>query len=415
MHFLVLDLRDPSSPETPTGDLEAARRLILALGSNATAYQILNPGITLWFSAAGDAVAGHVDWGGIRVVAGAPVCARERLTAVARELEEAAARAGKRVCYFAAGTRLESLSGARGFPGRGGPGQGGATPGGPGGAEGYSRALIGAQPSWDPAARPDIVGDHPSLRAQLLRARNKGVTVREWSARVAGGEAGPGGRPGSQGMGDLSRLEALIEEWLADRHMPPMGFLVEPRTLPRLWDRRVFVAEREGRPVAFLVAAPVAERKGWLIEQLVRGRGAPNGTAETLVDAAYRVAHAEGLRYFTLGLAPLSRVLDETGGSHGRENPLWLDFAFGWLRAHGGRFYDFEGLEQFKAKFRPMEWEPLYALCRGPFTPGVLFAIAGAFAHGRPFRFLAGALGRALRQEVAWFMERMLLRKPAAG
>jgi lysylphosphatidylglycerol synthetase-like protein (DUF2156 family) len=292
------------------------------------------------------------------------------------------------VCYFAAGTRLEGLLAARG---------------------GYARAVIGAQPVWDPSSRADFVGDHPSLRAQLHRARNKGVTVREWPASLASDDPG---------------LRANLREWLEDRNMPPMGFLVEPRTLPRLWDRRVFVAERDGRPAAYLVASPVPRRNGWLIEQVVRGRQAPNGTAELLVDAAYRAAHAEGLRYFTLGLAPLSRVLDPAGnpaggsiggsmgGSSGEPNPLWLDFAFGWLRAHGRRFYDFEGLEVFKSKFRPAEWEPIYALCRGTFTPRILLAIAGVFAQGRPFHFLAGALGRALKQEAAWFRERILSRRP---
>lgn len=341
--------------------LDNARALVLAQGWNATAYQILNPGIDLWFSRRGDAVAGFRDWGGVRVVAGAPVCAEARLPEVAAELEADAVAFGCRPCFFAAGTRLEALLGGR---------------------PGWSRAVLGAQPVWDPS-RGDLVGDHASLRAQLHRARNHGVTIREGDPSAAGSDAG---------------IRRCLSEWLAGRHMPPMGFLVEPRTLDRLWDRRIFVAEREGRPVAFLVAAPVAQRKGWLIEQIVRGREAPNGTAETLVEAAYRSAAESGLRYFTLGLVPLSSILSRPDAG----NPLWLDGVFGWARAHGRRFYDFQGLEQFKAKFRPREWEPVFALCRGSFSPRVLMAIAAAFAGGRPFRFVAGALGRALRQELRW-------------
>ena len=30
-----------------------------------------------------------------------------------------------------------------------------------------------------------------------------------------------------------------------------------------------------------------------------------------------------------------------------------------WVRAHGKRFYNFEGLEAFKSKFRPDGWEPI--------------------------------------------------------
>lgn len=39
---------------------------------NATAYQIVNPGIEHWFSPEGDAVIGYVTRGRVRVVAGAP-------------------------------------------------------------------------------------------------------------------------------------------------------------------------------------------------------------------------------------------------------------------------------------------------------------------------------------------------------
>jgi phosphatidylglycerol lysyltransferase len=136
------------------------------------------------------------------------------------------------------------------------------------------------------------------------------------------------------------------------------------------------------------------------VEQIVRGAEAPNGTAELLVDAAFRAARDAGIVYFTLGLAPLSRVLE--GNRPARENPLWLDFVFGWLRAHGRRFYDFQGLEHFKAKFRPDGWEPIYAICKGDFSPRILLAIAAAFAGGSPFRFLGRALAQAVRQEIAW-------------
>ena len=55
--------------------LEHARELVMLHGWNATAYQIVNPGMTLWFSSTADAVVGYVERGRTRVVAGSPVCA----------------------------------------------------------------------------------------------------------------------------------------------------------------------------------------------------------------------------------------------------------------------------------------------------------------------------------------------------
>ncbi len=355
------------SETEPDGDLARARELVLRHGWNATAYQILNPGISLWFGRDGDAVAGYATWGRVRVVAGAPICAPERLLEVAAEFEADARGAGNGVCYFGAGSRLEVSLGD---------------------APGYARILLGAQPSWDPATWSGILAGRPSLRAQLNRARNKGVTVTEWPRERA--YASP-------------ELRLCLKEWLRRRRMPPMHFLVEPATLGRLWDRHVFAAEREGRLVGFLIASPVPGRRGWLIEQIIRIRAAPNGTAESLVDAAFRAAAGEGLAYITLGLSPLSGMPESRAGG-----PWWLDLLFRWLRLHGSRFYNFGGLEAFKSKFGPGEWEPIYAICNRPeFTPRVLLAIAAVFGGGSPFVFTAWALGKAVKQEGWWVWKRI--------
>jgi phosphatidylglycerol lysyltransferase len=194
-------------------------------------------------------------------------------------------------------------------------------------------------------------------------------------------------------------LKRALNEWLATRGLPPMHFLVEPETLSRLFDRRIFVARsKSGEIVAFLVASPAPARGGWLIEQFVRSWRAPNGTVELLLDAAMRALAAEGYGYVTLGLAPLSRH-----GLGAQANPLWLRLLLRWVRAHGRRFYNFEGLDNFKAKFQPECWEPVFAIVNEPrFSPGALYAIAAAFSDGSPIWTIARALWRALLTECRW-------------
>jgi phosphatidylglycerol lysyltransferase len=338
----------------------------MAHGWNAMAYQILNPGIALWFSDTGDAVVGYARHWRVRVVAGAPVCPAERLAAVVAEFERAAAAAGDRVCYFGAGSRLEhEAAGSR-----------------------RAMVLLGAQPVWHPAHWDAVVGERASLRAQLNRARNKGVRVRRWTHAEA--ERSP----------ELSRC---LTEWLDTRGLPPLHFLVEPATLGNLADREVFVAERAGRPVAFLVASPVPRREGWLVEQIIRGRAAPNGTNELMLDATMRAAAARGIHYVTLGLSPLST----RAGVAAPSVPAWLALALRWTRAHGRRFYNFDGLDAFKAKFRPDSWEPIYAIASGRrFTPRTLWAIAAAFSAGSPVLLVMRAVWMAVRQETRWLAGR---------
>ncbi len=337
-----------------------ARALVLRHGWNAECYQVLNPGVRHWFAAAGDAVVGYATFGRTRVVVGAPVCAGERLAAVATEFEEAAAAANQRVVFFAAGSRLERLLAP---------------------SPNHSVVSLGAHPVWNPQHWPQIVRHRASLRAQCLRARNKGVSVTRWTpARARASRT----------------LRRVLREWLAGRGLPPLHFMVEPELLDSVEDRHVFVAEREApdgpEVVGFLVAAPIPARAGWLVEQWPRARAAPNGTTHLLVDAAMRDLASGGASYVSLGLAPLS----VHGTSPEHVPPPWMRGLLAWMRAHCQRFYNFGGLEAFKASLQPMAWEPAFAIAPGGrFTPSVLRAIAGVFAGGSPEYLVAKAVGNA--------------------
>jgi phosphatidylglycerol lysyltransferase len=359
----------PTSSIVPSNE-ELARRLIMQHGWNAVCYQILNPGFTLWFSQARDAVIGYVRRWGVRVVGGGPVCAQNRLGDVVEEFEADALRDGCSVCYFGAGLRLyEDCS----HP------------------PDYSVVALGAQPSWNPTGWPAIVAARASLRAQLNRARNKNVVIREW-------------REHSGDTFSRSDLLRCLDEWISTRRMPTMHFLVEPDTLHILTDRRVWIAERAGKLVGYLVASPVPRRNGWLMEQIIRSKRAPNGTNELLVDTTVRALAADGAQYLTLGLVPLSSRADE----YMQGNPLWLRTLMRWGRAHGRRFYNFQGLEAFKSKFSPHEWEPIFAISnRRNFTPRTIYAVAAAFSD-RSSPMLQGvrAIARAARQEWNWLTRR---------
>lgn len=343
--------------------LDRARDLVLRHGWNTTCYQILNPGLDLWFSSSGDAVIGYVRRGGTLIVAGAPVCALDRLGAVVREFERE--KSDHRIAYFGAEGRLRDLLSDR---------------------PGYATVVLGAQPSWSPGAFVQASKGDGTLRAQLNRSRNKGVTVSEWPRETA--ENHP-------------VLRTVLREWLATRGLPPLHFLVEPETLGDLRDRRLFVAEKDTKPVAFVTLCPVPERNGWLTEQFVRGRGAPNGTIEL---ALYHAAcEAIDDDYLTMGIVPLS----SHGTSAARNNPFWLRYLATWVSAHGRRFYNFKGLDYFKSKFRPEKWEPIVVISNEErFSFGTLYAIAAAFTVGSPVIAVLKGMGRALRQEFRWLLER---------
>ena len=342
---------------------ELARRLVLEHGWNTTCYQIVNSSMERWFSSRNDAVVGFVRQSGIRVVAGAPICDPSRLADVVAEFERA--DANSRVCYFGAESRLFNL--LRGDPA-------------------YSIVTLGAQPVWSPNSWGNAIRFDPSLRAQLNRAVNKGVTVEEW--------------PASQAT-QSPELKRCLSEWLTTRGLPTMHFLVEPETLDNLEDRRIFVAQRAGQVIAFVTLSPVPCQSGWLTEQFVRGFAAPNGTIELTLNHAIRAVAESGAKMITMGIVPLSAHVDAG------DLPGWLRAAIPWVRMHGRRFYNFEGLDAFKSKFRPDRWEPIHIISREPkFSPSSLHAIASAFTDGNPGKAVLTGIGQAVKQELRWLIDR---------
>jgi phosphatidylglycerol lysyltransferase len=359
-----------------------ARELLLRYGWNSMAYQILNPGIRHWFAPAGDGVVGYVDTQGYHVVLGEPICPPERLRATAAAFAADAHQQGRRVCFLGAQDRVLIYLDVQPL---------------------FSCVRLGAQPAWHPAHWSPRLCRKASYRGQLARARNKRVRVTRWSRSHATNHPA---------------LLACLHDWLRTRRLPPLHFTVETETLGRLHDRRIYVAEQqstvaerqsaqpdhEPQVVGFLVASPVPRRHGWLIEQIIRSTNAPNGTTELLLDTAMNDLAAAGATYATLGPSPLSQ---HASLPHTTQLAL-VGLLLAWAQAHGRRFYNFVGLDSFKAKFLPEWWEPVYGLAyQHTFSLHTLYAIAGAFSGTPPPRFIGQVFLRAAAQEQSWLLERL--------
>ena len=312
------------------------------------------PGLHVWSGPAGGAVryADVRSWGRVWLAAGGPEGPAEGRRATAAAFERAARDAGARPLWFGV-ERPQEIG------------------------EGRPSVVVGAEPVWQTRRWAGVVAEKRSVRAQIRRAANKGVTARPWLAVRA--QASP-------------ELRALLAAWLSTRGLPPLSFLASPFVLDEPGDRTFWVALVAGAPVGYLVLRPGDET---LVEWIVQGRAAPNGTASLLLDAAVRSLPASGA--FTLGLVPLSTRATASGPA-----PSWpVRALLAWTRAHATRFYNVDGLERFKAKFVPDAWRPLWLVTDGrPVTVRTFHAVAAGFAAPLgPARFVApGARGRARRR-----------------
>jgi len=334
---------------------ERARLLALVrrFGWNATSFQVLEPGYRYFFADA-DACVAYVDTGRAWVAAGAPLAAKARFAEVAAAFCGAARAAGRRACFFATEDRFTTRVPLRAL-------------------------LVGEQPVWEPAFWDAVLRESPSLREQLRRARAKGVRVRAIEI-----EAHP---PGAARAPLHDAMANVIMRWEKTRELAPLGFLARVDPLALLPDRRLFVAERAGAPVGLLAVAPIYGRNGWLVQNLLRGPDAPNGTSEVLFDFAMREARACGCALVTLGLAPLAGRVPP---------PLRL------ARRAGSSLYDFEGLHAFKAKLRPSRWDAAYlSFPEETAAARAILDVLAAFAHRGLLRFGLATLARGPRVMVS--------------
>ena len=348
----------------PTLDIVAldernrALRLLRQFGWNWTSFQILQPQFKFWFLGNRACVA-YVDTGRAWIVAGAPVAAADSVSTVARAFVDDARQQHRRVVFFGSEGRLAAQSG-------------------------FKSILIGRQPVFDATQWLSIVQRRARLREQLNRARAKGLRIESVSpSRVADSK-----------MAMRLELESLIARWLSKKAMPKMGFLSEIQPFAFAHERRYFIAHRGDQCVGFAAMAPVYQRQGWYLENLVRAPDAPNGTAESLIDVAARDAAESGSGYFTFGLTPLA-------GNIG----FWLAVA----KRVGSPLYGFAGIERFREKFRPTADLPIYIAYPSEQTAiSAVYHSLVAFAQGGLVRFggltllhnahtLLGTIGRSLR------------------
>lgn len=350
---------EPAGPEPDSGaggddgGLDPERGRVLALlrrwGAHATSFQILEPSFHYWFDAAREAVVAFVDVGRWRVAAGPPIAPEASLAEVAEAFVAAARSERRRVAFFGVERDFIDTLDAR-------------RPDAP-----HDAVPVGEQADFD-APRWTLAGARRrSLRAQVHRAANHGVTVRALAP--------------SEVRSSLGRTRAEVEDvlarWLATRRMSIMRFLVDLHPFVCADERRFYLAEHDGRAVGFLAAVPVYARRGWFLEDVIRAPDAPNGTVEALIERAIDDARAAGDAYATLGLCPLAGV---PGGPGPHRLLRWaLRLSFTRL----GGLYGFASLRAFKARFRPDAWTPQYLVtCDGPLGAGALHAVLRAFAGG---------------------------------
>ena len=173
----------------------------------------------------------------------------------------------------------------------------------------------------------------------------------------------------------LPRLREISRSWLAHKQASEKGFSLGFFDEAYLARFPVAVAEVEGRMVAFANVWPGPGREELSLDLMRFDADAPRNVMEVIFLKTMLWGRDEGYQWFSLGMAPLSGLVTSA------VSPLWMKLG-SFLFRHGGAFYNFEGLRQYKEKFHPV-WEPRYLAYPGGLAlPRVLADISALVAGG---------------------------------
>jgi len=235
------------------------------------------------------------------------------------------------------------------------------------------------------------IGEDPVLRPAAFSLEGSAMgDVRRSSAKLRSAGVGavhfrPGVNPFDPAHdrdGFAAQLSAISAEWLRAHAGGEKGFCMGRFDLHHLRDSWLVAAwnPTARRVEAFVTWVAVPARKGWALDLMRRRHDAPSGVMEFLIAASVEEARTRGDEILSLSLSALARA----DGSDTREpdEPAAVSRGRALLAKHLARFYEFEGLFKWKAKFQPA-FEPRYLVFPHPLAlPRVALALARAQSPG---------------------------------
>lgn len=174
--------------------------------------------------------------------------------------------------------------------------------------------------------------------------------------------------------GLIAQIEAVSENWLADKFGGEMGFTMGGTSIAGSEKTLVtVVTDASSRVMAFMTWAPMYGVRGWAGDFMRRAVDAPNGVMEYLIVSTINRLRERGDKVMSLGLAPLANMEPEDP-----EAVLSLENGIELVYERFNTIYHYKSLHLFKRKFVP-RWESRYLVYPGlVILPRVVYALVNA-------------------------------------
>jgi len=203
---------------------------------------------------------------------------------------------------------------------------------------GYRRLQVGSEPIFN---LKKYFSDDPLMHLTRARAlKLKGATVTEYEAKEISAEL-------------KSELDAILKTWLESKKTGAFQFLNQVNLWHLAEHKKLFVLTFNGKINAFLFTVPIYTKNSYFVAELIRTQNARIGASELLLVESMRQLHEQNYHEVRLGLCPMARLEQES----------WPYPLMRWV-FHSRVFFNFRSIYEFKDKFNPTRWEPLYLVTK---------------------------------------------------
>ncbi|CCG07704.1 bifunctional lysylphosphatidylglycerol flippase/synthetase MprF [Pararhodospirillum photometricum] len=206
------------------------------------------------------------------------------------------------------------------------------------------------------------------LRQTLSRGRREGLEVNVLSP--------------ADTAAVMDRLQEISDAWMAQHQVREKRFSLGAFEPDYVLSQPVAVLRVQDRIMAFATLLTTSLKEEVSIDLMRFDPEGPRSGMEFLFLCLMERFQAEGYRSFNLGMAPLAGLRASVSA------PVWHRVGRA-VYEHGERFYNFQGLRAFKAKFAP-DWQPRYMAVAGGLNPALALADTAFLISGG----LKGVIGK---------------------
>lgn len=192
---------------------------------------------------------------------------------------------------------------------------------------------------------------------------------------------------------DISIEKEILEvsnEWLSFKKSGELSFMLGSISLDQPMDRKYFIAvDADKKILGFVVFVPFLDGRGYYADVTRRRKDAPIGVMEKIIINAFDKMKTEGVKWGSLGVAPLANVRED------KQKIQITSFVLEFIYKNINNFYGFKSLHQYKKKYGPTTWESRFLVYYPKiFTPKIAYSIVKVKNPGGIKDFLINQIKR---------------------